>query len=127
MPRRGPGDRTVASATGGDLAGNAGRRRSRRGRCAWSDESGAGRRIGRRADARRGHRGGRHRDAADAPAAALRMTLLGVVLRWLQLAAALSLVGVFAVVLLAGRSDRPTARAWEARVLRAARWLAVLL
>jgi putative copper resistance protein D len=53
------------------------------------------------------------------------MTLLGVVVRWVQLSAALGLIGIFTMLLLAGRSDRPTARAWEARVLTLMRWLVV--
>jgi putative copper resistance protein D len=55
------------------------------------------------------------------------VTAVGLTIRWLHLAAGLSLAGIFAVLLLAGRSDRPTARAWEARVLALTRWLAVLL
>ncbi len=55
------------------------------------------------------------------------MTLLGVAVRWLQLASALSLIGVFTLALLAGRSDRPTARAWETRVLSLSRWIIVVL
>ena len=54
----------------------------------------------------------------------LRMSALGVAVRWMHLAAALGLVGIFTMLLLAGRSDRPTARAWEARVLALIRWLA---
>ena len=54
------------------------------------------------------------------------MTTAGIVLRWLHLAPALGLVGVFTALLVAGRSDRPTARAWEARLLEGARALAVL-
>ena len=53
------------------------------------------------------------------------MTMLGVVVRWVQLGAALGLIGIFTMLLLAGRSDRPTARAWEARVLALIRWLVV--
>jgi len=55
------------------------------------------------------------------------MTLLGVAVRWLQLTSALSLIGVFTLALLAGRSDRPTARAWETRVLSLGRWLIIVL
>ena len=54
------------------------------------------------------------------------MSGLGAVLRWVHLVAGVELVGVFVAVLLAGRADKPTARAWEARLLRAARWLAAL-
>lgn len=55
------------------------------------------------------------------------MTALGMAVRWAHLAAGLSLVGIFMFFLLAGRSNRPTARAWEARIVAAARWLVVLL
>jgi putative copper resistance protein D len=46
------------------------------------------------------------------------MILLGVAVRWLQLAAGLCLIGIFTVRLLAGRSDCPTVRSWEARLAR---------
>ena len=54
---------------------------------------------------------------------------LGIAVRWLHLACGLALVGLVTALLLAGRSDRPTALAWDARVLRWARRLvaAVLL
>ena len=39
---------------------------------------------------------------------------LGIAVRWLHLACGLALVGLVAALLLAGRSDRPTALAWEA-------------
>ena len=52
------------------------------------------------------------------------MTALGIAVRWLHLACGLGLVGLVTVLLLAGRSDRPTALAWEARMLGWARWLA---
>jgi putative copper resistance protein D len=55
------------------------------------------------------------------------MTGLGVAVRWLHLACGLGLVGLVTATLLAGRSDRPTALAWEARMLGWARVLAVLL
>jgi putative copper export protein/mono/diheme cytochrome c family protein len=55
------------------------------------------------------------------------MTALGVAARWLHLAGSLGLVGLVTATLLAGRSDRPTALAWEARVLRGARGLAALV
>jgi putative copper resistance protein D len=55
------------------------------------------------------------------------MTGLGITVRWLHLACGLGLVGLLTALLLAGRSDRPTARAWEARMLRACRLLALLL
>ncbi|MCI0545699.1 MAG: CopD family protein [Candidatus Rokubacteria bacterium] len=58
------------------------------------------------------------------------MSELAVVMRWLALAAALLLVGAFAMLLLAGRSARwprhATAAAWEEQTLAWARWLAVL-
>jgi putative copper export protein len=53
------------------------------------------------------------------------MTGLGVAVRGIQLGAALGLIGVFTMLLIAGRSDRPTARAWEARVLHLLRWLVI--
>ncbi len=55
------------------------------------------------------------------------MTVVGVAVRWLHLASGLGLVGLFTVMLLAGRSDRPTARGWDVRVLRWARRLLVAL
>jgi putative copper resistance protein D len=55
------------------------------------------------------------------------MTAFGVVARWLHLACGLGLVGLVTVLLLAGRTDRPTALAWESRMLRWARALAGLL
>ena len=55
------------------------------------------------------------------------VTALGIAARWLHLAAGLGLVGLVTATLLAGRSDRPTARAWEARVLRWARGLVGLV
>ncbi|MEX2223032.1 MAG: CopD family protein, partial [Candidatus Rokuibacteriota bacterium] len=51
----------------------------------------------------------------------------GIAVRWLHLACGLGLVGLVTALLLAGRSDRPTALAWEARMLRWARGLAALL
>ncbi len=56
------------------------------------------------------------------------MTELGLVARFVHLSASILIVGSAAVVLLAGRSDRPTALAWEARVValtRALVWLAL--
>jgi putative copper export protein/mono/diheme cytochrome c family protein len=44
------------------------------------------------------------------------MSALGLVARWAHLAACLGLVGAAAILLLAGRSPRPTARAWLQRV-----------
>jgi putative copper resistance protein D len=55
------------------------------------------------------------------------MTWLGMAVRWVHLASALALVGIFTLALLAGRSDKATVRAWEARVLALTRWLAVVL
>jgi putative copper resistance protein D len=55
------------------------------------------------------------------------MIALGILARWLQLAAGLGLVGLVTATLLAGRSDRPTAIAWEARTLRWARGLVGLV
>ena len=52
------------------------------------------------------------------------MTALGVAARFLHLVAGLGIVGIFSATLLAGRSDRPTALAWTARMLALARWLA---
>ena len=48
-------------------------------------------------------------------------------MRFVQLGAALGLIGIFTMLLLAGRSDRATALAWEARVLSLMRWLVVAL
>jgi putative copper resistance protein D len=45
---------------------------------------------------------------------------LGLAARWLHLASSILLVGAAAMILLAGRSDRPTAQRWERRVLAAA-------
>ena len=55
------------------------------------------------------------------------MTAFGTAVRWLHLACGLGLVGLVTALLLAGRSDRPTALAWEARMLRWARGLTGLL
>ncbi|MGH7420465.1 MAG: hypothetical protein ACREI4_02460, partial [Candidatus Rokuibacteriota bacterium] len=55
------------------------------------------------------------------------MTGLGIAVRWLHLACGLGLVGLVTALLLAQRSGRPTALAWEARMLRWARGLAALL
>ena len=52
--------------------------------------------------------------------------VLGLVVRWVHLASCVLLLGGGAMLLLAGRSDRPTAVAWEARIVRAARALAVM-
>ena len=55
------------------------------------------------------------------------MTAFGLSVRWLHLACGLGLVGLVTALLLAGRSDRPTALAWQARMLRWARGLTGLL
>ena len=55
------------------------------------------------------------------------MTVFGVAMRWLEIASALTLVGLFTAALLAGPSDRPTARAWAERVHRLARRVVVVL
>ena len=51
------------------------------------------------------------------------MSGLGLALRWIHLAASVGLVGGAVMLLIAGRSDRPTALAWQSRVTGAARWL----
>jgi putative copper resistance protein D len=51
---------------------------------------------------------------------------LGLTARWLHLAASILLVGVSIMIVMAGRSDRPTARRWERRMLAAGRGLALL-
>ena len=48
---------------------------------------------------------------------------IGITVRWVHLALSLLIFGALAMLILAGRSDRPTARAWEARVLRTSGWL----
>ena len=56
------------------------------------------------------------------------MTELGLLARFVHLSASILIVGSAALVLLAGRSDRPTALAWESRVValtRALIWLAL--
>src|SRR6185503_6612130 len=52
------------------------------------------------------------------------VTALGLVFRWLHLLVSLALVGAAVAPLLAGRSDRATARAWEASTIVVARLLA---
>jgi putative copper resistance protein D len=54
------------------------------------------------------------------------MTALGIAARWVHLAACLALVGGSARLMLAGRSDRPTARAWDTRVVDWSRILALV-
>jgi len=51
---------------------------------------------------------------------------LGLAARWLHLASAILLVGAATMIVLAGRSDRPTARRWEHRVLAGSRGLALV-
>ena len=56
------------------------------------------------------------------------MTELGLIARFVHLSACILVVGGAAVILLAGRSDRPTAVHWESRVValtRALVWLAL--
>jgi putative copper resistance protein D len=55
------------------------------------------------------------------------MSVLGFAARWLHLASCLFLAGGFLMLLLAGRSDRPSARSWAAGVLRWCRALAGLV
>ena len=54
------------------------------------------------------------------------MYALGLAARWLHLASAILLVGAATMIVLAGRSDRPTARRWEHRVLAGSRGLALM-
>jgi putative copper export protein/mono/diheme cytochrome c family protein/peroxiredoxin len=51
------------------------------------------------------------------------VSALALALRWIHLAASVALVGGAVMLLLAGRSDRPTACAWQTRVTRVAGWL----
>src|SRR5205823_3505467 len=55
-----------------------------------------------------------------------RVYALGLAVRFIHLAGIILLVGAAATLLLAGRSDRPTARRWESRVLALSRAVAVL-
>ena len=55
------------------------------------------------------------------------MTALGLCARWAHLGAGVFLVGTFAFLLLAGRSDRLTVLAWERSLTRWTRWAAGLL
>ncbi len=55
------------------------------------------------------------------------MTALGLCARWTHLGAGVFLVGAFAFLLLAGRSDRLTVLAWERSLMRWTRWAAGLL
>ncbi|MBI2156000.1 MAG: CopD family protein [Candidatus Rokubacteria bacterium] len=54
------------------------------------------------------------------------MTALAIAARFTHLAASVLLAGASVTLLLAGRSDRPTARRWEARVLGGARALVLV-
>ena len=54
------------------------------------------------------------------------MTTIGFGLRFAHLATSVLLVGAFSTILLAGRSDRPTAMRWEASLVACARWLALV-
>src|SRR2546423_4869442 len=53
-----------------------------------------------------------------------RVYALGLAVRFIHLAGIILLVGAAATLLLAGRSDRPTAVRWESRVLALARAVA---
>lgn len=54
------------------------------------------------------------------------MSALGITLRALSTGAGLLIVGVLAMSLLAGPSDKQTARRWQRRLARSSGWLAVL-
>jgi copper resistance protein D len=55
------------------------------------------------------------------------MSALGIAIRALSTGAGLLIVGVLVMSLLAGPSDKATARAWQRRLAASTRWLAVLL
>jgi len=55
------------------------------------------------------------------------VSALGVGIRALSTGAGLLIVGVLAMSLLAGPSDKPTACRWQQRLARSTRWLAALL
>ena len=55
------------------------------------------------------------------------MSALGITLRALSTGAGLLIVGVLAMSLLAGPSDKPTARQWQRRLAGSTRWLAALV
>src|SRR3970282_960214 len=55
------------------------------------------------------------------------MSALGLCARWAHLGAGVFLVGTFAFLLLAGRSDRLTVVSWERTLTRWTRWAAGLL
>src|SRR5262249_62119719 len=52
------------------------------------------------------------------------MLALGLVARWVHLASSIFLVGGAVMIVMAGQSDRPTARRWERRTLAVTRALA---
>jgi putative copper resistance protein D len=52
--------------------------------------------------------------------------LTGLIARWLHLTASIFLVGGAAMLLLAGPSERPSARRWEDALLALCRWLVVV-
>jgi putative copper export protein/mono/diheme cytochrome c family protein len=54
------------------------------------------------------------------------MTAFGLAARWTHLVCGLGLVGIFSALLLAGRSDRPTADEWASCTLSLARWVALV-
>jgi putative copper export protein/mono/diheme cytochrome c family protein/peroxiredoxin len=56
----------------------------------------------------------------------MSLATLGLLARWAHLGLSLAVLGSAAALLVAGRSARPTAVAWEARVLTQARALAIL-
>lgn len=56
----------------------------------------------------------------------MSLATLGLLARWAHLGLSLALLGSAAALLVAGRSTRPTALAWEARVLGQVRGLALL-
>jgi putative copper export protein/mono/diheme cytochrome c family protein len=55
------------------------------------------------------------------------VSALGITLRALSTGAGLLIVGGLAMSLLAGPSDKPTARQWQRRLARSTRWLAALV
>jgi putative copper resistance protein D len=55
------------------------------------------------------------------------VSALGTTARALSTGAGLLIVGVLAMSLLAGPSDKPTARQWQRRLARSTRWLAALV
>src|SRR5262249_3910807 len=104
--------------------GDDGLGRPRRAAARGGAEPADGGRPGRTPRPRHRRAGRGHRDAVHARAA---MITLGVLARWLHLACGLGLVGLATALLLVGHTDRPTSIAWEARMLRWARGLVVLL